>query len=714
MANKIRGVAVEVAGDVTALTKAVNDAKKSAKSATQDFTTLQKSLQLNYNEEKFAVAQAVAQKAIDETAKAADALREKMQLLEENGGIDTAEYDKAQRELNKVELQAEQLKQQLEQLNQIKFDKLSKQVTDVGNKIQGVGKVLTPLSAMSAATITALGAVGKKAISTADDIATLATKYDMSSTALQRFNYVALQTDVQAEDLYKAFTKVRAAAADMATGTSSTASNALRQLNLDFEAFDGSEEQFYAIANALANMSDKTQMVAIANDIFGDKLATNLLPLIYAGTDAINNYRNEFDESGALTDEQVSKLAEFDNVLNKIMTQLSNVTAQIGASLLPIMEALSNVVSTTIVPKLQQLAEWFNNLSLGQQKFALAALAVVAVLAPLTLGIGKLVTAVGSIIKILPKLGAAMSTLAANPIILIIAAVVAVLALLYTKCEAFRESINNLASTLGAVLQPILDVVMQLLNGVINAISPIIEIVGQLLAVIINMANGVLQSVVDIIMDIFNAISPLLDIVMSMLDMVLMPLKMGLSMLLAILKPILSVALIPLQLALKSLQIPLQMLGSLLSWISQLFAKFATIVKSAFAVVLEVINDVLGKVEDAINWCIAKINTLIDKVNKALSKVGVNLKHIDDVSLQINASLNTDDKDLSLDATLPNSGDQTYDKIGVGGYSGDTISNDYSTTNTTQNITVVIENYASEVDVDDLVNQLNRKFAEMM
>ena len=718
MANKIRGVSVEISADIKGFNKAISEAKANAKSATKDLTTLQKSLHLDFDDEKFAKAQQVAQTAIDETAKAADTLREKMQYLEQSGNINTDEYIKAQRELNEVELKAAQLKKQLEQINQIKFDHLSQQVTKVGDNIQKAGKALAPFSALATGAITALGAVGKKAVATADDIATLATKYDMSSTALQRFNYVALQTDVQSEDLYKAFTKVRAGVADMATETSSTASNALSKLKLDFASFDGSEEQFYAIVDALSSMSDKTQMVALANDIFGDKLATNILPLIYAGTDAVNEYRNEFDALGALTDEQVSNLAEFDNVLNKINTQLKNSITQIGASLLPIMQTVADKISTDFVPRLEQLANWFNSLSIGQQKFALAALLVVAALAPLTIGIGKLVTAVGSIIKILPKLSAAMSTLAAHPIILIIAAVAAVLLLLYTRCESFRESINNLVSTLGSALQPILGVVMQLLDGVTEAISPIIELLGQLLAVVVNLVNGALQMVVEIIADIFNAISPLLDIIISVLDIALTPLKSTLSVLLAILQPILSVALIPLQLALKQLQIPLQMIGQLLSWLAPLFGIFANMVQGTFGIVLDVINIVLGKIEDAINWCIEKLNKLIDGVNQSMGWLGVNISRIQDVSLKIDTSFNMDDKNLAIDPTPPapsiESGDIIYDQIGANGTTGDIYNNDYSTTNKTQNITVVIENYASEVDVDDLLRQLNVKLAEAM
>ena len=719
MGENIRGLKVEISADATKFNKGMKDVRSAAKAAQTDLATLQKSLQLEYDDKKFAEAQKVAQNAIDKTAQMADTLRARLQYLEQSGKVDTAEYQKLQNELHKAELQGQQLQKQLEQINQIKIDHLAKQFTDVGGKIQTAGKALAPFSALATGTVTALGAAGKSAISTADEIATLATKYDMSSEALQRFNYVALQTDVSAEDLYKAFTKVRAGAADLATGTSSTASNALRQLRLDFDSFDGSEQQFYAIVDALSSMTDKTQMVAIANDIFGDKLATNLLPLIYAGTDAVNEYRAEFDELGALTDEQVSNLAAFDNVLNKINTQIKNVVAQIGASLLPIMERIADLTSTKLVPKLQSLAEWFNNLTLGQQEFALKALLVVASLAPLTMGIGKLVSTIGSVIKVLPKLGSALTALEAHPIILIVAAVAAILLLLYNHCEAFREAINRLVETLGQALQPAIDAIMQVLDLLMSILRPIIDLIGGVLAVAINVISDALQPIIEIIQVIFDLLSPLLDMLMAAIDMILTPIQIALQVLFAILQPLLQVALIPLRLQLTALQIPLKMIGALLGWLSPLFQVFGNVVNKIFGGVVNVINFILGFIEDAINSVIGIINGLIDGVNNSLGWLGVHIDRISEVKLQIDTSdiESMDDINANIDSTPPStseSGDQTYDKIGAGGTTGDIYNNDYSTNNKTQNITITIQNYASEVDTDALVKELNIKLAEAM
>ncbi len=719
LADNIRGLKVEIAADATKFNAEMKKVRAEAKSAKTDLNTLQKSLQLEYNDKKFAEAQKIAQQAIEKTAESANNLRSRLQYLEQNGNVNTAEYRKLQTELNKTELQAQQLQLQLEQLNKIKLDHIANQFTDMGGKIQSAGKAFAPFSAAAVGGITVLAATGKTAIKTGDDIATLATKYDMSAEALQRFNYVALQTDVNAEDLHKAFVKVRAGVADLATGTTSTASKALQQLNLDFESFDGSEEQFYAIINALSSMTDKTQMVAIANDVFGDKLANNILPLIYAGTDAVNQYRSEFDELGALTDEQVAQLGVFDNVLNKINVQIKNSITQIGASLLPIMQRIADMTSTKIVPQMQKLANWFNNLTLAQQEFALKALLVVAALAPLAMGIGKLVTSIGSVIKILPQLGSALTALEAHPIIAIIGLVAMLMLLLYNHCEAFREAINMIVETISTALQPVMDALMQVLNLIMAVLKPIIDIVGGVLAVAINVITSALQPVIEIIQTIFDIISPLLDMLISVVDMILTPINVAIQALFAILQPLLSVALIPLKVVLNALKVPLQMIGTLLGWLAPLFQVFGNVVTKIFGGVVKIINLVVGAIEDAVNFVIGIINGLIDGVNGALGWLGVHINRIAEVKLRIDTSDIEDMDDVnaiinSTPSAQPNNPTDTYDKIGVGGTNGDIYNNDYSTNNTTQNVTVTIQNYAAEVDTDALVKEINIKLAEAM
>lgn len=690
MADSIRGLTVKISADATEFKKEINAVRKDSKSAQAELTALQKSLQLEFDGEKFARAQKVAQEAIDKTAQEAEMLRSRLKQLEESGNVDTSEYRKVQTELAQAETKAQQLQEKLKELNNIKFDKLANNVKSVGDKIQGVGKALTPVSVAAAGAITGIAALGVKTASTGAELDDLSQRLGISAEKVQELKYVAAQAGVDWEVYNKGIIRARAALLDLSSGISNNATKAVQSLGISLENFSSQEEMIDGVMTALAGVKDKTLQAAYANEIFGDKIANEMLPYLNAGAEEIQKFKSEFEGMSYLTNEQVKSLATLDDTIYLLKQSLSNVVLQIGASLSPLIQSLTEYVNANVIPMLQRLADWFNNLTVGQQELVIKILLVTAALAPLATGIGKIVSLVGNIIKILPQLGAAFSALEAHPIVLIIAAIAAVLLILYTQCEAFRESINNLIGTLTSALQPILDIIIGLISKTMSLLTPIITLIGENLASAINMIMEILSPVLEMVSTLLELLSPLLD-----------------------------VCIIPLTVALNALKVPLQIIGQLLNWLTPLFEFFGKVVTSIFNGVIWIVNKVLGWVEDAVNWCIGIINKLIDGINSALSWLGVNIAHIGEVKLRLDTSdvENIDDVNAVVKETQESNqtdGGTVYDQIGADTASGDTYNYDYSKTEKTQNVTVVIENYAKEVDVDDLVEKINVKLAEAM
>lgn len=690
MADSIRGLTVKISADATEFKKEINAVRKDSKSAQAELTALQKSLQLEFDGEKFARAQKVAQEAIDKTAQEAEMLRTRLKQLEESGNVDTSEYRKVQTELAQAETKAQQLQEKLKELNNLKFDKLANNVKSVGDKIQGVGKALTPVSVAAAGAITGIAALGVKTASTGAELDDLSQRLGISAEKVQELKYVAAQAGVDWEVYNKGIIKARAALLDLSSGISNNATKAVQSLGISLESFSSQEEMIDGVMTALAGVKDKTLQAAYANEIFGDKIANEMLPYLNAGAEEIQKFKSEFEGMSYLTNEQVKSLATLDDTIYLLKQSLSNVVLQIGASLSPLIQSLTEYVNANVIPMLQRLADWFNNLTVGQQELVIKLLLVTAALAPLATGVGKIVSLVGSIIKILPQLGAAFSALEAHPIVLIIAAIAAVLLILYTQCEAFRESINNLIGTLTSALQPILDVIIGLISKIMSLLTPIITLIGENLASAINMIMEILSPVLEMVSTLLELLSPLLD-----------------------------VCIIPLTVALNALKVPLQIIGQLLNWLTPLFEFFGKVVTSIFKGVIWIVNKVLGWVEDAVNWCIGIINKLIDGINSALGWLGVNIAHIGEVKLRLDTSdvENIDEVNAVVKETQESNqtgGGTVYDQIGADTASGDTYNYDYSKTEKTQNVTVVIENYAKEVDVDDLVEKINVKLAEAM
>lgn len=690
MANKVRGLTIPIEADTSKFNAGLRGISKETKAAQTELNALKKGLALEYDDGKFKRAQSLAQDVLDTTAQKADALRARLKHLETAGAIDTDEYAKVRTELAKTETKAIEAKHQIEQLNKIKLDALTAKVDKVAAGFSSAASATRGLSLAAGGTIAALGGLGMAARNVGDEIGTAALAAGMTAEELQKMRYVALQTDVDTEKMSKGFIKARAALADLATGTVNTASTALQKLNIDFSQFKSTDDAFYGIINALGQMDNELAMTAAANEIFGDRLANEMIPIIKAGGGAIEEYAAEYENLGGLTNEQVEALGEFDNVMNRIETQIKNIALQFGAALLPVMERVASFVSEQIVPKLKKLSEWFSQLSTDQIEFGLKALTAVAMISPLLSMLGKISGGISSIMNLIPKLSGLMSTLSAHPVIAIIAVVAGLIMLLYTTNEKFRESINNLIAMLSGALSPLLDIITGLISSLFELLTPLISIVGDILAE----ALGILMSL----------LSPVINMV---------------ALLFKLLQPLINLALIPLQMAFKALQVPLQILASLLNWIMPIFNAFAKVVEGVFGFVIKIINTVLGWVENAINWVIDKINALIRGINNLGGWLGINITEIERVKLQIETgSADQYDGDTAIDTGKPPTeddfGNYPYDGFDPDYGQGDTVNNDYSTNNTTQNVTVTIQNYAAEVDTDKLVKEINAKLAEAM
>jgi hypothetical protein len=453
--EEIRGLSVKFDADFSEFKKNLRNADKDINSTQKQLKSLQESLKLEWDPKKFQRAQQEAQKALKATEQKADLLRQRMLQIEEAGVTDKnrAEYNYLAEQLERTELNAAQLRHTLEELDEIRLKNLTKGLDDAAGKLDKAAQKTRAISTAAAAAVGGLVALGLSAVEQADNIATLATKYDMSTDAIQRFNYVALQTDTQAEELYKAFVKVRGGVTDLQLGISSVSTAALHQLGLEFDKFSGKEEQFYAIIDALANMEDQTKMVSLATDIFGEEMATNLFPLIYSGTDAINEYKQEFEGMGALTEDQIQQLAEFDNVLNNLKTQYTNLGLTLGESLLPLLEEFSHIATNDILPILRDMVDWFTNLDDGQQKALISLLLLTAAISPFLSVASKAVSGISGLIQILAKLDAA--TLAAvGKWALLTAAVGSLMAVIsnWSNMNAVQRIIGLLGSLSAAAL----------------------------------------------------------------------------------------------------------------------------------------------------------------------------------------------------------------------------------------------------------------------
>ena len=341
MAESIKGLSVKIGADTSDFIKGLKKVDKEINLTNKQANELQKGLQLEFDEGRFVEAQRLVRQSLEQTEEKAKAIREQLKYLENTGNVNTDGYKKLQTELYKAENNAVMLKQKLEDINNIK-------TTSFVDKIKGMASSIKSSTAIIATAGVAVTKLVKNTVDYGDEIQTTADKYNLSAEAIQRWNYIALQSDVASEQLYKGMTKVRDAIGTALTGKTNTATEALQALGLNLNEIGTDDEAFKNIIQALSNVEDATLQAYYANEIFGERIATDLIPLLKGGTENLDQLNNEFNELGSLSNEEVKNLAELDNKFNNVTTKVQNLVYQLGSALSPIIISLIDLLQPFI------------------------------------------------------------------------------------------------------------------------------------------------------------------------------------------------------------------------------------------------------------------------------------------------------------------------------------------------------------------------------
>ena len=379
------------------MNREINKTQKSA-------NDLEKSLDFKYDETRAVQAMGQFQRAIELCDEKAEALRAQLKHMDESGKFDKSDYAKLQLELARVETQSAKAAEQLEKVKNIKIEQLNEKFEKVGDSIEKAGQKVSVLSAAAAAAIAGAAAIGTSAAETGAEIDDMTQQFDVSAETVQRWNYLALQSGVDATAFSRALIRARAAMADLSTGTANAATETLTKLGISARQFGSDEEMFDGIVKALSEVEDSALQTAYANEIFGDKIATQLLPYINAGAADLAKWNAEFDAMPSLTGEEAAALAELDDTFNRLSVTMQYATAQLGEAFAPIIERVVAFIEESVVPALEELAAWFENLSPGMQDTILALLGIIAVAGPLLILIGKMVPGLKAVIPLFSKL----------------------------------------------------------------------------------------------------------------------------------------------------------------------------------------------------------------------------------------------------------------------------------------------------------------------
>lgn len=575
MADRIKGITIEIGGDTTGLSKALVGVNKEIKSTQSQLKDVERLLKLDpTNTNLLQQKQKLLAKSVEETrdklktlkdaseqaAKTADKyddwkkaydpiqaeiettnkslikLKAQQQEMQDCGEIDTdaykqltekaeeankklrdlrgqakavsdefghpispEQYDSLQREI----IETEQALKNLEDAASHSNATLSK-VSAVADKLaDAAGNISNKTKALSGAAGGILGAALGSAVSaglTADDLNTLSKQSGFSTEQLQIWSYGADRVDVSVNDIVKSAQKLK----KNMVSTSSDVSAAWQKLGISITDSNGnlrdSTVVFDETIKALSKIENETERDTLSMTLFG-KSADSLAGIIDDGGEAFRGFGQEAKDAGLILDQDaLNKANEFNDAIDKIKAQGAGTFAEIGTEiagmLLPFLDDLAAAVSTAL--------EWIRGLDAGQLKMLGTILLVIAGISPIfgiissvASGVSSVSNAINGVMTILPTLQSGFSSvfgfIASNPIVLLIAAIVGLVALIATKgdeiqailqkVDAFLQGVfatdwttifgpvlGNILNTFFANLKNIWDSVLQVFNGVIDFI----------------------------------------------------------------------------------------------------------------------------------------------------------------------------------------------------------------------------------------------------
>ena len=207
--------------------------------------------------------------------------------------------------------------------------------------------------------------------------------------------------------------------------------------------------------NLFQGIQDGTVSASDAMEVFGNKAGASLYQYIQEGKlnyqDLLQIIQNSNGQLDASYEAMLDPMDQAKVAMNNLKQVGADLFDQIQATLAPMIQALAE--------NLQRFSQWFGALDPNVQQFIVIVGLVVAALGPVLIFIGQICTGVGKIIEIVGFLGeflapvfsaigsglnALWGLILANPVIAIVVGIIAVIALLWTKCEWFRNGVTNL------------------------------------------------------------------------------------------------------------------------------------------------------------------------------------------------------------------------------------------------------------------------------
>ena len=491
MADKVKGITVEIGGDTVGLQNALKDTNKEINSTQKELKEVEKLLKFDpTNTTLLAQKQQLLGNQIQITTQKLDALKQAKDKADKSGNIDknSQEYRNLERQivateqsLNKLGEEAQSSGDKVKELGD-KSEKSGDKLKVLGTVADGVVKGMEAIAAAGVEAGTAVVGMAVNSGKTADDLNALSSQTGISTENLQKFAYASDMIDVSMDTLTGSMSKLTKNMSNAKKG-SGDAYDAFNQLGVAFTNADGSlrdnEDVFNDAIRALGQMQNETERDAMAMKLFG-KSAQDLNPLIEGGIDDLEKYSKQAEELGLILSQDTLDGA------NAFNDQLDILKANATGAF----QAIGSEIAADLLPELTELQEMSTEAMLALVQGYKEG------------GLDGLVDAMGqALTKLLATISAKLP------------------ALIKMGTNLLTSLLNGIKDNLPAITSMATDIVALLLEGILSMLPQILEMGIELIS---NLATGISQQLPELIplaiQAILNLVTTLLDNIDQLID----------------------------------------------------------------------------------------------------------------------------------------------------------------------------------------------------
>lgn len=222
------------------------------------------------------------------------------------------------------------------------------------------------------------------------------------------------------------------------------------------------------------------------------------------------------NSGGAAQQMADTQLDNLQGQLTILKSALEGLAISFGELLMP---AIKSIVSGV-----QGFVDKLNSLDEGTKKVIVTVALIVGALGPVLIIIGKVISAVGTIMTIVPKVAGVIkivqgafaalnTTMLANPVFLIIAAIAALVAAfiyLWNNCDGFRQFWidlwENIKQAAIAVWNAIKDFFSAVWDAIKSIFSTVFEVIKTLVATYFNLYKTIIETVINVIKTVITTV----------------------------------------------------------------------------------------------------------------------------------------------------------------------------------------------------------------